>query len=182
MGYHHFTIHKYYSRQTIVISDTMQLSTLISTTVLALSSFRVAGEAYCGALEQSNPNSPSITSVSGTVTVPSDLSQFDGSGFRAYVGVTGKSCIDDYVQVNLDINVSQKHLPRPKCARGSSLLPNLERLEHAVVLNKHQVVNGVPAYTVIFDKHDFDATRRYLDTITDMRCKFWGPSSCARCS
>lgn len=92
----------------------MQLPTLISTAILALSSYQVAGETYCGALEQSNPNSPSITSVSGTVTVPSDLSKYEGSGFRAYVGITGQSCINDYIQVNLDISVSQNHLPHPK--------------------------------------------------------------------
>lgn len=106
----------------------MQLQTLISTAVLALSSIQVAGETYCGALEQSNPNSPSITSVSGTVKVPSDLSQFEGSGFRAYVGVTGKSCNDDYVQVNLDIKVSRNHLPCPKWTRGSRPLPNLRKI------------------------------------------------------
>lgn len=94
------------NQQRLVLAETMQLPTLISATVIALSSFRVAGEIYCGALEQSNPDSPSITSVSGTVTVPSDLSKYDGSGFRAYVGVAGQSCINDYVQVNLDINVS----------------------------------------------------------------------------
>lgn len=84
----------------------MQLPTLINTAVFALFSFRVAGGSNCGALEQSNPTSPSITSVSGTVTVPSDLSQYEGAGFRAYVGITAPSCQDDYVQVNLDINVS----------------------------------------------------------------------------
>lgn len=113
------------NQQRVVLADIMQLPILISATVIALSSIRVAGETYCGALEQSNPNSPSITSVSGTVIVPSDLSQYDGSGFQAYVGITGQSCISDYVQVNLDINVSLNHLPFEKIGQFFAFAPKL---------------------------------------------------------
>jgi hypothetical protein len=86
----------------------MRLATVISTAVVASSSGQaVAAEPpYCGAYEQSNPNVPSITSASGTLTVPSGLSRYDGAGFRAYVGISCMSGFDESVQLSLDIDVS----------------------------------------------------------------------------
>jgi hypothetical protein len=91
----------------------MQLATVIRTAVFVLVSFQVAGEPpYCGAIEQSNPNVPSITSVSGTLTVPSGLSRYDGAGFRAYVGISCMSGFDDAVQLSLDIDVGKDYFLR----------------------------------------------------------------------
>lgn len=93
----------------------MQLATLIGTAVFALPLFQVAASPpYCGALEQSNPNVPSITSASGTLTVPSGLSRYDGAGFRAYVGISCMSGFEDYVQLSLDIDVGQDQLLRSR--------------------------------------------------------------------